>query len=62
VRVPRFGEGRVAACDAQTVAIDFAGGRRRSFMSAYVEPLDAAAPPPQHQAIVVAPEPVPAGE
>jgi ATP-dependent DNA helicase RecQ len=61
VRVPRFGAGRVAACDAQTVAIDFAGGRRRSFMSAYVEPLDAAAPPPQHQAIVVAPEPVPAG-
>ena len=62
VRVPRFGEGRVAACDAQTVTIDFAGGGRRSFMSAYVEPVDTAAPPPQHQAIVVAPEPVAAGE
>ena len=60
VRVPRFGAGRVAACDAQTVTIDFAGGGRRSFMSAYVEPADADAPPPQHQAIVVAPEPVPA--
>jgi hypothetical protein len=29
-------------------------------MSAYVEPVDANAPPPLHQAVVVAPEPVPA--
>ena len=57
VRAPRFGEGRVEACDAHTVSIAFPDGRRRSFMSAYVEPVDAEAPPPVHQAIVVAPEP-----
>jgi ATP-dependent DNA helicase RecQ len=57
VRAPRFGEGRVEACDAHTVSIAFPDGRRRSFMSAYVEPVDAEAPPPVHQAIVIAPEP-----
>jgi hypothetical protein len=49
-----LGAGRVVACDAETATIAFADGRQRSFMSAYVEPVDAAAAPPQHQAIVVA--------
>jgi hypothetical protein len=45
VRVPRFGEGTVAASDALTVTIDFPKGRRRSFLAEYVEAVEPSAAP-----------------
>jgi ATP-dependent DNA helicase RecQ len=37
VRVPRYGEGRVAAATSEQVEIVFPDGRKRQFLSAYVE-------------------------
>ena len=37
VRVPRYGEGRVASATAEQVEIVFPDGRTRQFLSAYVE-------------------------
>lgn len=38
VRVPRYGEGRVASATAEQVEIVFPNGSKRQFLSAYVEP------------------------
>jgi ATP-dependent DNA helicase RecQ len=37
VRVPRYGEGRVASATSEQVEIVFPDGRKRQFLSAYVE-------------------------
>ena len=37
VRVPRYGEGVVAAADSQTVTVTFANGATRCFLAAYVQ-------------------------
>ena len=36
-RVPRYGEGRVASATSEQVEIVFPDGRKRQFLSAYVE-------------------------
>jgi ATP-dependent DNA helicase RecQ len=38
VRVPRYGEGRVASATSEQVEIIFPNGRKRQFLSTYVEP------------------------
>ena len=37
VRVPRYGEGRVESATSEQVEIVFPDGRKRQFLSAYVE-------------------------
>jgi hypothetical protein len=37
VRVPRYGEGRVESSSSEQVEIVFPDGRKRQFLSAYVE-------------------------
>ena len=37
VRVPRYGKGRVASATSEQVEIVFPDGRKRQFLSAYVE-------------------------